>query len=204
VDRVGTAGRMAGVVRCTTVRPAGIRDRLAAIASATGEMKNEGAGLSRPFLFWVFLPDGKAQQKTPLFEAGFSYFVMRKSDRAATSVAPDKSDRAGAARNHNHRPLDHDDAGLHHHGPPVGPAFAIAVTMETRAATAFGACAADACNRACNQCGCEKILHVVFLPKAAKRHLYEVDKSNRRAGICHRLQDATSLLIQCGLGSKSA
>jgi hypothetical protein len=42
---------MAVAARCTTARPAGIPDPTAAIASATGEMKNEGAGNSCPFYF---------------------------------------------------------------------------------------------------------------------------------------------------------
>jgi hypothetical protein len=43
--------------------------------------------------------------------------------------------------------------------------------MEAGATTAFGACAAETCERACNQYSSEKNLHVVSLPKAARRHI---------------------------------
>jgi hypothetical protein len=111
--------------------------------------QQKGRGISRPFCFHGFLLCGSLNKK-PRFPAGF-YVSTGKSDRAATSVAPDKSDRAGAAGNDHHRPFDHNGAGYHDHLATVRTAFAVRVTMETGAATAFGACAADACNRACNE-----------------------------------------------------
>jgi hypothetical protein len=75
-----------------------------------------------------------------------------RSDRTAAAIAPDESHRAAATGNDHDRPLDHDGAGCDHHGrTTVGPALAVGITVEAGAAAAFGACAADTCNRACNQ-----------------------------------------------------
>jgi len=162
VDRAGTAGLMAVVVQCSTALPAGIPVRLAAIASATGNL------LFDAFSSRELVPASleNANNKKPRFPAGFSYragFSAVRSDRTATSIAPGKPERAGTAGNDHHRPLDHDCTRNHHHVGTVRTASAVGAAMEADAATAFGASAAETCNRACNQSSCEKILHVVSL-----------------------------------------
>jgi hypothetical protein len=63
---------MVVVVRCTTARPAGIPDRSAAVASATGELEKRRAGNFPAFFVFGNLAVAKAQQKTPPKQAGFS------------------------------------------------------------------------------------------------------------------------------------
>jgi len=95
---------------------------------------------------------------------------MPRSDRTATSIAPDEPDRAGAHDGgDHHRPLDHDSAG--DHDDAIRTAVAVRGAVHSGSAAAFGAGGAETCERGCNQCSCEKNLHVVSLPKAAKRHL---------------------------------
>jgi hypothetical protein len=109
----------------------------------------------------------EAINKKPRQEAGFSVSHVRpQSDWAATSVAPNEANWA-AALDH-HRALDHNGARDDHDVATVQTAFAESVAMSARAAAAFSACAAETCDRACNQCSCEKNLHVVSLPKCGE------------------------------------
>jgi hypothetical protein len=92
----------------------------------------------------------KSPTKNPAgLTAGLFLNWLGKSDRTATSIAPGKPERAGATGNDHYRPLDHNSAGDYH--DRIRTAVAVGGAMEARAATAFGACAADTCNRASDQ-----------------------------------------------------
>jgi hypothetical protein len=114
----------------------------------------------------VHLSEIRLPNKKPRFLRSGVFILqeMRRSDRTAASVAPRETERAAAAGNDHHRPLDHDSAGRHHHGgTTVGTAFPIGIGMPAGAAAACRARAADPCKRRCNQCSREKILHVISL-----------------------------------------
>jgi len=66
-DRVGIAGPLAVVARCTTVPPAGIPGRTAAVASATG--KNQKGG-TFPALFLFGLAASRRPTKNPAVSSG--------------------------------------------------------------------------------------------------------------------------------------
>src|ERR1700744_4127961 len=80
-----------------------------------------------------FPPLFATQQKTPPSGGVFPYRGFSassvQSDRAATSIAPDESQRAGAHGGGNHyRPLNHDGAG-HDDSAAIDATFAIGVTV---------------------------------------------------------------------------
>jgi hypothetical protein len=148
---------MADAVRCIIARPAGIPDRSAGAASATGKDLREGGDTP---LSWF-----TRQTKTPHQAGLLPYVVMPRSNRTAASIAPAEADGADAAARHydDPRPLHYDRGALDDDDLGIGTASAIGAAMEAEAATTGGIRGTKACDRAGNQNQCEKIFHVISL-----------------------------------------